>query len=138
MFSHTARLHCAADLVPLLDQLTKDLAWSDKARFQIELALEELTVNTFSYGKQDAASSTPQDIYIDLTAEQDGADLVVTLVDNAIAFDPTQFAEPDVTSSHEERRVGGLGMFLASKMMDSMAYHRRLDANVMVLRKRVA
>ena len=137
MFKQSARLRSAADLTPLLDVWSVQLAWSDKARFQIELALEELVVNTFNHGQSAGSTAQAEPICIDVAAQQDGADLTIELKDNATAFDPTQFTPPDVTLSAEDRKIGGLGLFFASKMMDSIQYTRDGSVNHLLLRKRL-
>jgi anti-sigma regulatory factor (Ser/Thr protein kinase) len=135
-FDRTTRLMSAADLTPLLDTFALQLQWSSNARFQVELALEELIVNTFDYGYK--GTHLPGDkAFVDMTVQQNGPELVITLEDNAIAFDPTQFSPPDVTSSAEDRQVGGLGLFLASKMMDNIHYRRENDRNHVLLSKRM-
>jgi serine/threonine-protein kinase RsbW len=136
VFERTIRLTSAAELKPQLDTLAAQLKWSDKARFQIELALEELIVNTFNHGY--LATNLPgHQVFIDMTLQQTGPDLMIKLEDHAIAFDPTQFGEPDVTSSAEDRAIGGLGLFFASRMMDNISYRRDNNRNQVLLSKRM-
>lgn len=136
--THACRIASAAELIPLLDQLERQFAWSDKARFQIELALEELIVNTLTHGKPAGAQRESPPVIVQMHFEQDGGELNMTLTDNAVAFDPTQFDQPDVTSSAEDRAIGGLGQFFAAKMMDSMRYERVGDHNRIHLFKRLS
>ena len=136
--THTCRLASAAELTPLLDQLERQFAWSNKARFQIELALEELIVNTFTHGQPEAAEGEQSVVLVQMQFEQDGDNLSITLIDNGIAFDPTQFEQPDVTSSAEDRAIGGLGQFFVATMMDSMRYERVGDKNRMHLNKQLS
>ena len=135
---HHARLTSAADLTPLLDALETQLGWSAKARFQIELALEELVVNTFTHGSTQKQTEPMSVVVIDISFEQKLSDLTITLVDNALAFDPTDFATPDVTLTAEDRKIGGLGLFLASKMMDTIQYKRVDGFNRVTMQKLLA
>ncbi len=135
--NHTAVLLCPADLVTFLDQLTPCLGWSGTARFQIELALEELVVNTFMHG-QTSQHGPHNPIVVRLAVQQTGQQVDITIIDNGGAFDPTAFPEPDLTFSAEDRPIGGLGLFLTSKMMDEVHYQRRGVCNHVVLRKRIA
>jgi len=45
---------------------------------------------------------------------------------------------PDTARSLEERQIGGLGIHVARRMMDDVAYHRRADRNVVSLTKLLA
>ena len=132
---HTANLMSPADLLPMLDALTAQLGWSSKTRFQIELALEELVVNTFMHGKT-AQHGPHNPIAVRVSVTQTGQEVEIVLHDNGAPFDPSGFAEPDLTSCAEDRPVGGLGLFLTSKMMDEVHYQRLGDHNAVVLRKR--
>lgn len=95
-------------------------------------------VNTFNHGQSGDSVAQAEAISIDVAVQQDGADLTIELKDNAMAFDPTQFAPPDVTLSAEDRKIGGLGLFFASKMMDSIQYQRDGNFNRLLMRKRLA
>jgi anti-sigma regulatory factor (Ser/Thr protein kinase) len=43
----------------------------------------------------------------------------------------------DVTLPAEERRIGGLGIFLIRQMMDSLEYRRHGGKNILVLNKKI-
>ena len=52
-------------------------------------------------------------------------------------FDPTVRAEVDTTLSAEDRPIGGLGIHLVRKIMDSINYERVDSLNVLTLRKKL-
>jgi hypothetical protein len=62
----------------------------------------------------------------------------VTLTDDGRPFDPLGVAEPDTALPVEERRIGGLGIYLVRRMMDEVGYQRRADRNVVSLTKYLA
>ena len=69
---------------------------------------------------------------IRLDREQGG--LRMTFVDDGVAFDPTQDSEePDIMSAAEDRRIGGLGIFMVKKMSKSVAYERQDGKNVLTV-----
>ena len=65
-------------------------------------------------------------------------DARLTFIDNGAAFDPLKQADPDVTSSAEEREIGGLGIFIVKKTMDSVSYRRNGDQNELAITKRLS
>ncbi|HVA13173.1 MAG TPA: ATP-binding protein [Stellaceae bacterium] len=101
--------------------------------FKLNLALEELLTNTISYGFDDAGRHE-----IAVTVALIGGEIVAEIGDDARPFDPLQAPPPDLDSPLEERRVGGLGVYLVKTLMDAVAYDRRDGRNHMTLRKRVA
>ncbi|MBR4375671.1 MAG: ATP-binding protein, partial [Spirochaetia bacterium] len=51
-------------------------------------------------------------------------------------FNPLAKADPDVTLSAEERKIGGLGIFMVKKSMDSVEYEYRDGKNILTISKR--
>ena len=94
------------------------------------VALEELFVNVAHYAYPDAPGTVT--IGIDTT----GDSIVVRLDDSGIPFDPVAKTDPDVTLSAEERKIGGLGIFMVKKSMDSMTYERQDGHNILTISKR--
>jgi len=52
-------------------------------------------------------------------------------------YDPNEAPEPDITESAEERKIGGLGLFMVKKMMDSLEYERKGEKNILIIRKNI-
>ena len=63
--------------------------------------------------------------------------LTLRIEDDGPSFDPLSLAAPDVTASLEERRVGGLGVYLVRQMMDAVSYQRLGGRNQLSMTKRV-
>jgi anti-sigma regulatory factor (Ser/Thr protein kinase) len=68
-------------------------------------------------------------------AEKSPGKVIFTISDSGIPFDPTRQEEPDITQSAEERPIGGLGIFLVRQIMDSIAYERKDNRNILTLVK---
>ena len=101
--------------------------------FEVHLAVDELLTNTITYGYDDV-----EEHRIDLSLRLEGCTLVVEIADDGRAFDPLQAPEPDLGASLEERAVGGLGIYLVRKTMDTVAYRREDGRNVVTLTKHTA
>jgi serine/threonine-protein kinase RsbW len=63
--------------------------------------------------------------------------LIVEIIDDGIPFDPTSLKKPDLTLPAEERPIGGLGIFLITKIMDSVNYTRNNNQNILTLIKNI-
>ena len=99
----------------------------------LNLAVEECVANVINYAYPKGTRG-----HVELTAKV--IDSVVTLVikDHGIAFDPTQHKEVDTEASLEERQIGGLGIFLAKTIMDTMQYERTADGyNILTITKKI-
>lgn len=70
---------------------------------------------------------------ISIERKPDGIEL--RFVDDGKAFDPTIDAPvPDVMASVQERKIGGLGIFMVRKMSKSLSYERKDGKNVLTLK----
>lgn len=101
-----------------------------KAAMQISVALEEIFVNVAHY----AYPNPPGQLDIGL----DCADNTVTMqfIDSGTPFDPLAKEDPDVTLSVEERRIGGLGIFMVKKTMDHVSYEYKDGKNMLTIVKK--
>ena len=63
--------------------------------------------------------------------------LFFVLSDAGKPFDPTLVPDADVTLPAEERRIGGLGIFLIRQIMDSVEYRRNGERNVLIMSKTI-
>lgn len=101
--------------------------------FKLNVALEELLTNTMSYGFDDTLRHE-----IAITVARAGDEIVAEISDDARPFDPLTAPAPDLDSTIEERRVGGLGVHLVKTLMDKVVYAYRDGRNRVTLRKRIA
>ena len=51
-------------------------------------------------------------------------------------FDPLAKKEPDLTLDAEERKIGGLGIFLVKKSMDGISYEYKDGHNILRIKKK--
>lgn len=110
-----------------------DTAGLDKAMAdKINLAVEELAVNALEYAYPEGEKGK---LCINATFE-DGV-LEFTLSDSGRPFDPTMAPDPDLTLDADSRPVGGLGIFLARKIMDEILYRREGKRNIVTIRKKI-
>ena len=98
----------------------------------LNLALEEVVANVIMHAYPQGGA---HEIRVDVTAEVDR--VAAAVVDDGVAFDPLQRAEPNVTLPLEERPVGGLGIFLARRVMDDLHYSREAGRNHLTMAKKV-
>jgi anti-sigma regulatory factor (Ser/Thr protein kinase) len=104
-----------------------------KLVFQLTLVFDELLTNVISYGFPDGGQHK-----IAASVEISGTELVATLTDDGVAFDPLAKAAPDTTLSVEDRAIGGLGVHLVRTLMDKVDYRREAGQNRLVMTKTIS
>ncbi len=89
------------------------------------LVLDELITNTISYGNLNDENNT---IRIDLISED--SQLVITLEDNGVEFDPfEEVIEPDLDADLGDRLIGGLGVYFVKILTSEYSYERVDNTN---------
>ena len=99
---------------------------------KIHLSIEELFVNICNYAYSDEIG--PFTIVFDI--ENDNI-LKITITDSGVKFNPLDKVDPDVLTDPGERQIGGLGIFLVKKNMDSVEYSYVDNKNILVMRKNI-
>jgi len=101
-----------------------------QAHYRLRLAADELVTNIITHGY--GATAAPGTV--ELRYEVDDRALRVVLEDRGVPFDPRRVPPPDdLHLPPEERRVGGLGVYLALQNVDGFDYERAGDRNRSVL-----
>ncbi|MFI3291479.1 MAG: ATP-binding protein [Opitutales bacterium] len=101
--------------------------------FTMNLCLDEIFTNIISYGYKNEADGE-----IELNLELKNDNIIALIRDSSPEFDPTsQAPEADITSPIEDREIGGLGIFLCQKNMDTFEYRRVGNKNELKLSKKL-
>lgn len=120
------------EVLSFIEEKTEPLCPSPKAGMQLALAAEEVFVNISDYAY--APGQGKAWVRVELDPENNEA--VITFSDEGRPFDPTAKEEPSVTLPAEQRKPGGLGIFLVKKLMDGVSYEYRGGKNVLTVRKK--
>lgn len=112
----------------------KPFSCQSQTLFQIDLAVEEIYVNIAHYAYSPDKGTVQIDCSVEKTSDAP-AKLTVSFTDRGKAFNPLEKPDPDITLSVEEREIGGLGIFLTKKYMDSVLYERKDNQNILTFTK---
>jgi len=115
-----------------MEELGEKWGLSVSLVMSLNLAVEEALTNIIAYGYDDESSHT-----IEIRLEKSGNELFINVIDDGHEYDPTLKADPDITQSAETRKVGGLGIFLIKKIMDTVEYQRTGNKNYLNLTKNI-
>ena len=114
-----------------LEQLAVEWNIPQKPLFQINLAVEELVTNIVNYGYDTNQQTIVLSFVIDANV------VTVKIQDNGKEFNPLILPEPDTGAPVEKRQIGGLGIHLVKSLMDSTAYERKNDTNIITIEKKI-
>ena len=104
-----------------------------KKLMEIEVSTEEIFVNISNY----AYAPGKGNVVVDAKLNADKTILTIIFSDRGKPFNPLEKNDPDITLSAEERKIGGLGIFMTKRMMDEVSYEYRNGQNILTLRKKL-
>lgn len=116
-----------------LSGIAAELELPDKTRKQLLIVADEVFTNIASYGYPDGDGTAKVEVEFNLLERE----LTLIFSDGGIAYNPLDNESPDVSKPLAERSVGGLGIFMVKKMMNSVEYTRVDDRNILTLKKQL-
>ena len=105
-----------------------------KARTQISIAIDELFGNIARYAYTPKVGNAE----VQFEVEENPLSVIITFIDSGKQFNPLEQAQPDITASAEERKIGGLGIFLIKKTMDMVEYDYKEGHNILKIKKHLS
>ena len=114
-----------------VDAFLEERDCSMKTQMQIDLCVEEIFVNIAHYAYPENTGKA--EICV---SEADGV-VTLTFMDGGVPYDPLQKKDPDTTLAAEDRQIGGLGIFLVKKNMDTVSYRYENGKNVLTMTKTI-
>ena len=97
------------------------------------VAIEEVFVNVAHY----AYPESEGDMTLHISFDEESRNITFRMTDKGVPFDPLKKPDPDITLSAEEREIGGLGIFIAKKTMDSLSYSYENGENILTMIKKI-
>ena len=104
-----------------------------KMIMQITLALEEIFVNIAHYAYPESRG----DIHLGIAFDEGAEEVIFRFTDQGIPFNPLARPDPNVKASADERKIGGLGIYMMKKTMDGVAYCYENNINILTMRKKL-
>ena len=128
-----AKIENIPRVTAFIDEQLEALDCPMKAQMQIDVAIDELFGNISHYAYAPGSGEATVGFDFDETART----VSVIFSDRGIPFDPLGRSDPNVNAPAQERDIGGLGIFLVKKTMDSLEYRFENGKNVLTIKKKI-
>ena len=101
----------------------------------LDIAAEEFFINVCHYAYPDATPENPGEVRISFEYDGNPPTLTVQISDDGVPYDPTK--KPDAVTPDDiaDVPIGGLGILMAKRSVDSLSYERVGDSNVVTFVK---
>lgn len=106
------------------------LASFQKDTYITLLILEEMVSNIIKHGYD---PTVKEKIQVKLKYESKKSQLFIRITDSGKMFNPLFVPELDVSVPAEDRKIGGMGIFLVKQITDCIRYWRKQGKNVLLL-----
>lgn len=122
----SASIEVLSDMLRYIRNQAEIYHLDEKLIYKIELACEEALVNVISYAYPHEKGM------VDLHCEKKNGRFEITLRDRGVLFNPIDAEiQPQLNIPIQERKIGGLGIFLMRKSIDEASYQRVGEENVL-------
>ena len=128
-----AKIDALSDVLGFVDETLESCDCPMKIQTAVCVAIEEIFVNVAHYAYGDGEG----DMTLGISFDDASRTLTFRMADKGTPFDPLQKPDPDITLSAEERDIGGLGIFITKKTMDTVTYAYENGENVLTMIKKI-
>lgn len=104
-----------------------------KIQMAISVAIEEIFVNISNY----AYHNCDGNVKIGISFDEENRIVTFQISDKGVKFNPLEASEPDITLSADKRDIGGLGIFITKKTMDTLTYTYQNKENILTMTKKI-
>jgi serine/threonine-protein kinase RsbW len=130
-YTFPARFEYLDEIRDAVAEVARDGGFTEKTIYSLQLAADEAASNIIEHayeGISDASLFMTCDIHDD--------QLIITMRDTGRSFNPTSVKEPNLKADLSERQIGGLGVYLMRKLMDTVKYESSKTGNLLTMTKR--
>ena len=128
-----AKTESLSDVLGFVEETLEGFECPMKIQTAICVAIEEVFVNVAHYAYPDGEG----DMSLHIGFDDLSSAITFRMTDKGVPFDPLKKPDPDITLSAEDREIGGLGIFITKKTMDSLTYAYENGENILTMIKKI-
>lgn len=103
---------------------TKGSGLDEREAFHLMMAVDEACTNIIKYGRSGE---------IEIRCDVEDGQVEVEIRDEGVPFNPLEAPAPKIKAPLEERKVGGLGIYVIRTLTEDLRYERRGGRNVLTM-----
>ncbi|RIJ36841.1 ATP-binding protein [Pontibacter oryzae] len=134
--NNSIRVNCTKKNLKLIrdfvTEYLKALALSDILMNQIVLAVDEICANLIIHANHEDPAK-----YLTLTIHNLSGQIKFEIADNGVAFQRTNYKEPDIQEHIRLGKKGGVGIALVNRIMDKVEFTTNGSQNTCLLYKKI-
>ncbi|NET07650.1 MAG: anti-sigma regulatory factor [Symploca sp. SIO2B6] len=130
----TGTLNSLAVISKYIKTVCKTAKLDHYTAYKLRLAVDEIATNIIIHGYE--SSGIKGDLVFQFQIDQQA--LTISIEDTGILYNPLEQETPnDLEKPLEERKIGGLGIYLAIQSVDQFLYERKgnINRNILVINR---
>ena len=128
-----AKTQSLSEVLEFVEETLEGFECPMKIQTAISVAIEEVFVNVAHYAYPEGEG----DMSLHIGFDDQNRTITFRMTDKGVPFDPLKKPDPDITLSAEDREIGGLGIFITKKTMDSLTYAYEDGENILTMTKKI-
>ena len=128
-----AKTEALTDVLGYVDLMLEKYKCPMKIQMAICVAIEEVFVNVARYAYKDGDG----EVVLGIGINNETQEIKFVMRDKGVPFDPLKKPDPDITLSADQREIGGLGIFITKKTMDTVTYAYENGENILTMIKKI-
>lgn len=130
---YAAKFEYLDEIRDFVAEVARRAGFNDRDVYNIQLATDEAASNIIEHAYEGVGDGV-----LELSCGMDGDSIKIVLTDHGEPYDPESIPMPDLKADLSERKIGGLGIFLMRKLMDTVHYesHPEINSNTLTMTKR--
>lgn len=129
----SAKVESLSDVMDFLKEQFEICDCPKKEAMKLSVAIEEVFVNVANYAYSGGDGFAKLGVSFDSKTRC----LTFILSDYGVEFDPLARPDPDITLSANERKIGGLGIYITKRTMDEISYKYENGKNILTMMKKI-
>ena len=119
-------------VIAFINEFLEPYVKQPKVLNQIDIAVDEICANIFNYAYSDNTGT------VSVGISYNKGLVTINFIDTGKKFNPLEKEDPNINLALEDRKEGGLGIYIVKQLMDDVSYkYTDLGENVLTIKKRV-
>lgn len=131
----SANMEKLDEIMRLIEETLDQGRCTEKIRHQILISAEEIFTNIVSYAYE--CEDGEVTVFCELCDPMTVPTVRIEFRDGGTPYNPLERPDPDFNVPFEERRIGGLGIYMVKTFMDHVSYRYEDGCNILTMEKKL-
>ena len=119
------------EITSFVDAELESLNCPPTIQTKIDIAIDEIFGNIANYAYKEREGEAT----VRVKTNENKLEITLTFIDSGEPFNPLESEDPDTTLPADQRKIGGLGIYMVKNSMDDISYEYKDGHNILTIKK---